>query len=299
MTRHARDLRPPAEEGPWPPITHFPPMDYGPLQGSRTWTGLSYALIDGYRPLVLDLHVPTGVERPPVVMWVHGGGWATGDRRHVPLQWGQERMFERMLAAGLAVATPDYRLTAEAELPAAVHDLVAAVRYLRRYAEELGVDGDRLGLWGDSAGAHLAAVAGLAGSREVPDPWVLGDAGVGGGRTDVGAIVWWYGASDLTVLPDLAAWMWPTVTSDERAELARRLSPVTYLEADSPPLLVMHGDADGIAPVEEARRLHAAAQATGCRSELVIVPGTDHVFLGSPIEPHWQRAIDFMSQHLR
>ncbi|HNQ08138.1 MAG TPA: alpha/beta hydrolase [Tetrasphaera sp.] len=293
-----RDLRPPVEDGPWPPITHFPPMTQRPFDGAQSWSGLSYALIDGYRPLVMDVHVPLGVAHAPVVVWVHGGGWATGDRRHTPLQWGQQRMFERLLGAGLAVATPDYRLTAEAALPAPVHDLTAAVRYLRHYATQLRLDTDRIGVWGDSAGAHLVTLAGLAGSAGIRDPWLLGEAGVAGERTDVRAIVYWYGASDLTVLPDLQAFLWPDADPDHRAELARRCSPVTYLRPDSPPLLVMHGDRDTMAPLDQAVRLKQAADAAGAACELVVVPGAEHVFLGAAIEPQWDHAIAFLTSQL-
>ncbi len=292
-----RDLRPPVERGEWPPITHFPPLTRGPLRGAKSWVELSYALVDGFRPLVLDVHVPVSAHPAapaPVVMWVHGGGWATGDRRHVPLQWGQQRMFERLLDAGFAVATPGYRLVGEAALPVPVHDLAAAMRYLRHYARDLALDPDRVALWGDSAGAHLACLVGLAGSAPTPDPWLMGNVGVGAGRTDVSAIVWWYGASDLTVLPDLAQFLWPGTDDGQRADLARRCSPVTHVRSDSPPLLVMHGDADGIAPVDQAMRLDAAAQAVGARCELVVVAGADHVFDGQAIEPHWDRVIDFL-----
>lgn len=302
-----RDLRPPVEDGPWPPITHLPPMTYGPLRGARSWTGLSYALVRGHRPLVMDVHVPEGVASPPVVLWVHGGGWAEGDRRHVPLQWGQQRMFEALLDAGMAVATPDYRLNEEARLPAAVHDLVAAVRYLRRYADELGVDAGRLGLWGDSAGAHLVGVSGLAGNSPEPDPWLLGDLGVAADgahgparaeRTDVRAVVWWYGVADLTALPSLTTWLWPEAAPEERAELARRLSPVTHLRADSPPVLAMLGDADSLVPLDQGERLAARAREVGARCELVVSPGSEHVFHGEPIEPYWDRAIAFLRREL-
>ncbi len=273
-------------------------MTAGPLAGARSWTGLTYALIDGHRPLVIDVHVPVGVEAAPVVLWVHGGGWATGDRRHTPLQWGQQRMFERLIAAGIAVATPDYRLTAEAALPAPVHDLIAAVRYLRHYAGELRIDPDRVGAWGDSAGAHLVTLAGLAGSAPIPDPWLVGDLGVGSGRTDVRAIVYWYGASDLSVLPDLQEFLWPYAAPAARADLARRCSPVTLVRPDSPPLLVMHGDRDTLAPLDQAVRLAGAADAVGAPCELVVVDGAEHVFVGDPIEPHWDRAIAFLGRHL-
>lgn len=290
-----RELRPPVEDGPWPPITHHPPLSTAGLQGATSWTGLSYALVDGYRPMVLDIHVPQTNSPAPVVVWVHGGGWASGDRRLVPLQWGQQRLFQRIVDAGFALATPDYRLVAEAPPEAAVHDLVAAVRYLRRYAAELRLDPDRIGLWGDSAGAHLATVAGLAGSAPEPDLALLGDLGVGTGRADVAAIVYWYGASDLTVLADLLAFLWPHVEPTERAARGRRLSPVTHLRTDSPPLLVMQGDHDTISPVEQAIRLHDAARRVGARSELTVVPGAEHAFLGAAIEPLWDRAIDFLA----
>ena len=293
-----RELRPPVEDGPWPPITHHPPIASGPLPGAHSWTGLSYALIDGYRPLVMDVHVPDGVDAAPVVLWVHGGGWAIGDRRHTPLQWGQQRLFERLLAAGFAVATPDYRLTRESALPAPVHDLVAAIRYLRRYARELRLDSDRVGAWGESAGAHLVALAGLAGSAPTPDSWLLGDAGVGTGRTDVRAIVYWYGASDLTALPDLHTFFWPKAAPAEGADLALRCSPVAHVRADSPPLLVVHGDADTIAPLDQALRLAQAAESVGASCELVVVPGAEHALLGGPVEPHWDQAIAFLGRHL-
>lgn len=293
-----RDLRPPVEDGPWAPRTYYPPLDHPPLAGARTWTGLTYAMVDGYRPMVLDLHVPVGTERPPVVLWVHGGGWREGDRRLVPLQWGQQRLFQRILDAGLAVATLDYRLLSESRLPGPVHDVVAAVRYLRWYADTLGVDSSRLALWGESAGAHLAAVVALAAGHPHPDQWLLGATGVGTGRADVTALAGWYGAYDLTLEPPLVAMLWPDTSAYEREELARRLSPVSMVRADSPPMLLLHGQADTMAPVDQSVRLHEAALAVGARSVLEVSPGSEHVFHGEPVEPHWDRTIAFLGQHL-
>lgn len=295
-----RDLRPPVEDGPWAPRTHLPPLDHPPLRGTRTWTGLTYAIVDGYRPMVLDLHVPTAVSAPPpVVMWVHGGGWREGDRRLVPLQWGQQTFFQAVVDAGFALATPDYRLLSESRLPGPVHDVVAAVRYLRRYAGQLGVDAARLGLWGDSAGGHLVTVVGLAAGHPAPDSWLLGATGVGDGRADVSAVVSWYGTSDLTLDPGLVATLWPDTSTPEREELARSLSPVHMVRESSPPMLLMHGDADSLSPVEQSVRLHEAAQRVGAPCELEVSPGSEHVFHGEPIEPYWDRAITFLKQHLR
>ena len=248
------ELRPPVEDGPWPPMTHLPPLRTSPLRGATTWTGLTYAQVPGFRPMVLDLHVPDSGGPAPVVMWVHGGGWAEGDRRLVPLQWGQQRLFQKLVDAGFAVATPDHRLIEEVAPDDMVRDLVAAVRYLRTYAADLRLDG----------------------------------------RTDVSSIIWWYGAADLTVLPDLTESLWRGVDPDAREWLAMAYSPVTHVRADSPPMLIMHGDSDKMSPLDQAVRLHDAARAAGAWSRLVVVPGAEHVFLGADIEAQWQVAIDFL-----
>lgn len=279
-------------------MTHLPPLRAEPLTGATSWTGLTYAQDVGFRPMVLDLHVPQRDQLAPVVMWVHGGGWSEGDRRLVPLQWGQQELFQRLVDSGFAVATPDYRLVGEVAPDEMVHDLVAAIRYLRRYAGELGLDPDRVAVWGDSAGAHLVTLAALAGSAPEPDPHFLGDLGVGSGRTDVRAIVWWYGASDLTVLPDLVENLWRGVDPAAREWLAMAYSPVTHVRADSPPMLIMHGDRDSLAPLEQAITLYEKARSLGAPSELVVVPGAEHVFLGTDIGQQWQRAIDFLGGHL-
>ena len=293
-----RELRAPVEHGPWPPLTHLPPLSFEPLRGARSWTGLTYAQVPGFRPLVLDLHVPLTTRPAPLVMWVHGGGWSEGDRRLVPLQWGQQELFQRLIDAGIAVATPDHRLIGEAAPDDMVRDLVAALRYVRHYALDLGLDVDRVAVWGDSAGAHLASLVGLAGSAARPDPHFLGRLGVGAGRTDVAAIIWWYGASDLTVLPDLTESLWRGVDSEARDWLAMAYSPVSHLRADSPSMLIMHGDQDSLAPLEQATRLHERARAVGARSRLIVVPGADHVFVGADIGVQWQAAIDFLQESL-
>ena len=290
-----RDLRPPVEDGPWPPLTQLPPMTFEPLARATSWQQLIYAQGGGFRPLLMDVHVPATPRPAPVVLWVHGGGWGEGDRRLVPLQWGQQEFFQQFVDAGIAVATCDYRLIAEAPVEAMVQDIVAAIRYLRRYAGELALDADRVAVWGDSAGSHLSSLAALAGSAPDPDPAILGSQGVGEGRADVTGIVWWYGASDLTVLPELCEFLWATATPEERTTLAERYSPVTHLRADSPPLLIMHGDQDTMAPFDQAVRLHEAAVAVGAPSRLLVVPGAEHAFLGADIRAQWQTGLDFLA----
>lgn len=293
------ELRPPVTDGPWPALTHHPPITTDGVRGARTWIGLTYAFLRGYRPLTLDLHVPADATRPvPCVLWIHGGGWTEGDRRYVPLQWPQQVLFEKVVAAGMAVATVDYRLLAEAPFPACVQDCVAAVRYLRQYADELGLDPARTGVWGESAGAHLAALLAFVGSQESGDQRLLGTVGVGRGAVDLEAAVLFYGPADMGWLATEAP---PENVLDALGadpSLADALSPITQVHTGIPPTLLMHGRDDGLVPVSESEQLHAALREAGVDSTLEITDGADHCFIGTPIEPHLDRAVGFLRGHL-
>ncbi|GGK75932.1 alpha/beta hydrolase [Ornithinimicrobium pekingense] len=292
------DLAPPGE-GPFPPASFLPPVSSRGVAGARSWTGLTYAIVPGHRPMVLDLHVPEDASGPvPVVVWVHGGGWTEGDRRYLPLQWRQNSVFEKVVAAGMAVATVDYRLLEDAPFPACVHDCVAAVRYLRRHADELGLDPARVGVWGESAGAHLASMVALLGSAPHPDARLLGTLGVGDGPVDVAAAVLFYGPAELDWIVGLFAAGDPAAAFGGDPTLVTALSPVTQVHPAAPPVLLVHGRADALVPVGESERLHAALLASGADSTLEVTDGADHCFVGAPVEPHLDRAVTFLSERL-
>lgn len=300
-----RDLRPPVEDGPFPPAAFLPPLHDDGVRGARSWTGLTYAVVRGFRPMTLDLHVPLDADGPvPVVVWFHGGGWTEGDRRLVPLQWPQQVLFDKVVAAGMAVATVDYRFLGEAPFPACVHDCVAAVRYLHRYAAELGLDASRLGVWGESAGAHLAAMVAFLGTQDPVQAHLLGDLGVGDGPGTSRAAVLYYGAAGLDGLaspppPGVAAdpfFGWAAFDHDP--EVLRAMAPLEHVHPGVPPTLLMHGEQDGIVGAEHSVWLHQALLAAGADSTLELIPGADHCFIGTPIEPHLDRAVDFLGHHL-
>ncbi|QDO88721.1 alpha/beta hydrolase [Ornithinimicrobium ciconiae] len=294
-----RALRPP-DQDPWPVFTHHPPISSEGVAGARSWTGLTYGFVRSFRPMTLDLHVPADVPGPvPLVVWIHGGGWTEGDRRYVPLQWPQQVLFEKVVAAEMAVATLDYRLLAEAPFPACVHDCVAAIRYLRRYADELSLDPHRVGIWGESAGAHLASLVAFVGSQQDDGHRLLGSVGVGEGPVDVAAAVLFYGPAEMGWLADGAAD--EEVRGGLGGDLAvvRDLSPVTQVHPGIPPVLLMHGRDDGMVPATESELLHQALREAGVDSTLEIIDGADHCFIGTPIEPHLDRAVAFLGQHLQ
>src|SRR5215472_9138103 len=117
------------------------------FDGARSFLDLEYAVVPGFRPLVLDLHVPGGTQACPVVVYAHGGGFVGGSRTMGP--------WEFLLKAGYAVASVDYRLAAEAQFPVPIHDLAAAVRWVRANAQRYRLDSGFVVGFGSSAGGYL------------------------------------------------------------------------------------------------------------------------------------------------
>ena len=245
---------------------------------------VTVARIPGYRPLRLDLRRPATGGAVPVVAWIHGGGWRGGGRdRHVFAAAG---FHDRVLRRGYAVADVEYRLSREAVFPAQLHDVKAALRWLRAFAPELGLDGDRFVAWGESAGGHLAALAGL-----VTDPALEGGAGVVGVSSAVQAVLDWYGPADMALFLDddrpaqpagsAEEWLLGGRLADHPAQVAAA-SPVNHVRPDAPPFVLLHGTADTTVPYRHSEALAAALREAGVRAELVPVPDAEHVFEGVP-----------------
>jgi acetyl esterase/lipase len=273
------------------PARYLPPHE--PTRrddGALHWSGLTYAVAFGYRPLQLDVWVPPTATPAPLVVWVHGGAFMMGDRRYLPETLRPDQIFEALLEAGLAVATIDYRHALEAPFPAQLHDAKAAVRYLRAHADELGISTDRIGAWGESAGGHIAALLGLTAHR----PDLEGAHGVVGPSSAVDVVVDWYGLADLETMPrqdpppQIAALLPEEMRVPPEDHLLRGLegqtradaSPVTHVTPGSPPFLLLHGTADWLVPYGQSQQLAAAMTAAGAPVELVPIEGAGHIWLG-------------------
>jgi acetyl esterase/lipase len=282
----------PAHEAPLPPIR--------PAAGrTRVRPGVRYAALPGFRPLELDLWLPPESADPvPAVLFLHGGGWRTGSRHLAgpAFEGAEPTPFELMAQAGLAVASADYRLSGEARWPAPLHDAKAAVRWLRARAGELGLDGQRIAAWGESAGGHLAELLGLTGD----DPALEGDLGVTGPSSRVSAVVAWFAPSDLRAMAADTGTD-PMDPGTREAELlgappaevpdaAAQASPVTHVSPGAPPVLLLHGSADRLVPCVQSERLHRALQQAGASTELTLYEDADHMWAGPPGTA--QRALD-------
>jgi acetyl esterase/lipase len=234
-----------------------------------------YREVLGFRPLELDLHLPSGPGPFPAVVHLHGGGWRRGSRRStIPAS-----LFETLAERGFAVAAVDYRLSGEARFPAQLDDVRAAVTWLRSE-----VDCTRTFLWGESAGAHLALLAALDGG-------------------DVDGVVAWYPPTDLLGLAgDLTSAADGSretellgVPPREDPDLARRASPLTFARADAPPILLMHGDADDLVPATQSIRLAEALRTAGAPVELDLVPGARHMWTDAPdVGAIVDRSVEFL-----
>jgi acetyl esterase/lipase len=198
------------------------------------------------------------------------------------------------LEMGFAVVNVSYRLGQVAEAPAAVEDCLCALRWIIRNAKEYGFDVARIVTTGYSAGGHLALTTGM-----VPASAGLDRQCPGTEELKTAAIVNWYGITDVADLLDGAnmrpyAVQWLGSRGD-RVELARRLSPLTYVRRDLPPVLTIHGDADPTVPYTHATRLHAALQKAGATTELVTIPQGRH---GNFPMPDQLRAVEAMRAFL-
>lgn len=292
------------------PARFLPPPE--PLlreDGVRHYVGATFAAPAGYRPLQLDLWRPASAEPAPLVVWVHGGAWMTGDRRILPETLRPNQVFDALLDAGLAVATIDYRHALEAPFPAQLLDAKAAVRYLRAYADELGISTEKIGIMGESAGGHLAALVGLTGHRADLE----GTHGVVGPSSAVDVVVDWYGPSDFSTMPrmqpppHIAAKLEPVMLTPPEDQLTRGLegaaladaSPVMHVTADAPPFLLVHGTADWLVPFAQSEQLHAALTAAGVDCELVPVENAQHIFDGcDDIDAVVQLSVDYLGKAL-
>jgi len=246
----------------------------------------------GGRELALDLYVPTNVEKPPLVLWIHGGGWIVGDKRKCRTCW--------LVPRGYAVANVNYRLLKTAIYPAQIHDVKAAIRWLRANQEKYGYDASRIGATGASAGGHLAALLGTSADVEELE----GSLGKHTDRSSrVQAVVSISGFSDIAT--SYAANPAPRIvkllggTPDEKPEKSDLASPVRFVGAGDAPLLLVHGADDPIVDPQQAVQLHRAYEEAGLDSSLVMIPETKHQDLDLRDPKLQTRTDEFLAENLK
>jgi acetyl esterase/lipase len=233
---------------------------------------------------IVQARAPALKNRPGVIV-IHGGGWVEGDKANM-----LERFCLPFVEHGFVVANVEYRLAQSATAPAAVNDVLEAAKWFRDRAADYKVDPNQIIVTGNSAGGHLAMMVGMA-----PESAGLGPS------IKIAAIVNFYGISDV---PDQLqgphqqtyAVTWVPEQPD-RMELAKKLSPITYVRKGLPPVLSIHGDADPVVPYEQSVRLTKELKAAGDQAELITVPGGEHGFPPKEMSQLWPQIFKWLKKH--
>ena len=238
-----------------------------------TETGVVFGT-GGGRELRCDIYTPPGeLREAPGVILLHGGAWRTGDRSQLR---GYGILLGRM---GYVCVAPEYRLTPESPWPAQIHDVKAAIRWVRANAERLGIHPDRLAIEGNSAGAHLALLA--AGTPGVDE--LEGDGGSPGVSTEVAAAIGIYTPTLFSPgprSPGAVPLMALTDASDE--DVAAQASPVTHVSRDFPPTMLIHGTDDTTVPPKASLVMYEALVAAGVPVDLHMYADQPHAFDAAP-----------------
>jgi acetyl esterase/lipase len=259
---------------------------------------IPYATSASGEPLRLDLYLPDAA-RAPLLVWIHGGAWENGNKSAMPL--------EPLIERGFAVASLDFSPASKARFPGQVHEIKAAIRFLRAEAQRYGYAAERIGIAGASSGAHLAAVVGTAnGHAEL-------EGGLGehrGQSSDVHAIVSYFAATNLTSIlaqstpfglnirePALVRLLGAAPKDAE--QLARLASPVFQVTAGDPPLLLLHGDQDPQMPINQSHELEGAYERQGLDAELIVVHGAAHGGDAFYSPENVERVARFLNAHLK
>ena len=251
----------------------------------------------------LDLFLPkdfkTAKEPYPVLVWIHGGGWAAGSKD------GMDDGAKQAVSNGFAFVSINYRLAPKDRYPAQLEDCKSAIRWLRAHAKKLHLDSDKIGVWGASAGGHLAALLAVTGKEKEFDVGEYLDQ-----SSEIQAACDFFGPKDLVILADYPEYdrfgdaarpvegllgAAPKLCK----ELAEKASPIHYVHKDSAPILILHGTRDELVPIEQSIDFDRAMKKAGADCELVILKGSGH---GGPEfmnEKNGGKFASFFLKHLK
>jgi len=253
---------------------------YSQLSPSAAWAthaaneyqmtpNVTYLTVGGV-DLKLDVYRRRTATTPqPTIIYMHGGFWVAGNKEGAILNllpW---------MEMGWNVINVEYRLGAVALAPAAVEDCFCALKFLAAQAQMYNIDTNRIVVTGESAGGHLALALGT-----IPATQGLDKACAAGSMPKIAAVINWFGITDVPDVIDgphkadaAARWFG---TLPDKMEIAKRVSPLTYVRTGLPPILTIHGDSDTTVPYDEAVRMHAALAKINTPNQLLTIPGGKH-----------------------
>lgn len=279
-------------------------------QHYKTWKDVNYAG-DTTVSHRMDIYLPNEVkEKYPVIILIYGSAFFGNNMKHIAF----ERLGGPLLEGGFAVVAINHRSSREAIFPAQIHDVKAAIWFIRGNAEQYQIDKNFIGITGYSSGGHLSAFAGTSGNishHQVGEVKMDLEGSVGkftDQDSSVDAVVDWFGPTDFLIMDSCGS----TMTHDaadspesilvggpiqENSDKVKLANPITYVDSDDPPFLIFHGDKDPLVPYCQSEKLYEALQQYSVESQLVIIPDGKH---GPGVfeEKYFGMMVDFFSEEL-
>lgn len=278
-------------------------------------TGIVFSKPEGHEPLEMSIMqcFPGGPQNPghvkqPCILWISGAVWMGGKKDFyytILPSWAE------LAQSGYTVAACMYRTRDEARFPAQIQDVLTAVRFLRANAEKLSIDPERIGVFGLSAGGHLTALAAMNTGKFDTEEYAAYSS-------EVKAAIDHYGPTDMNTLfannlndvkkgghpffsreEDIPEVELLGFRPDEDPEAAAMASPVTYVGEKTCPMMIMHGDADTIVPVEQSRELYEALSQAGCTVEYYEIPGAGHATPEFFQKATVEKMVEFLNTYLK
>ena len=249
----------------------------------------------GDTELKLDMARPAEGEGPfPGVLVIHGGGWRAGNKADV------RPILDEFAKRGYVAISPQYRFCPKDHFPAQVHDVKAAVRWLKSHAKDYKVDAGHLGAVGFSAGAHLSMMLGVTSAAD----GLEGEASADAPDTKIQAVVNYFGPTDLAAsdIPEVTK---PLVNDflggdpKEKSKEFAQASPLTFVTKDDAPILSFQGTKDPLVPHTQATKLADAQTAAGLPGRIELLLGAGHGWGGDDLKHTMSETFLFFDKHLK
>ncbi|MGH2413478.1 MAG: alpha/beta hydrolase fold domain-containing protein, partial [Microcystaceae cyanobacterium] len=265
----------------------------------------SYSVNNKTGKLLLDLYLPhlNSSQALPVLIYIPGGGWLSGNKESCPGEVVAKR--------GYILACINYRSSTQAIFPAQIHDVKNAVRWLRSHADKYNLDPNRIGAWGESAGGHLSALLGTSAGIKALE----GNSQAPSISSKIQAVCDWYGPTDFTQVPPAfeepitpavlekyknAPWAIYTEAThrllggpvSKNLKLASLANPINYIDSNDPPFLILHGELDNIVPLSQSELLEKALQKKGVEVTFIRAPNLKHSYAGKNGERYDSKLIN-------
>lgn len=272
-------------------------------KGTVTYGNIPYAN-DTVKRHLLDIYLPPdAAANTPLIVWVHGGAWMLNDK-YADMGY-MKNTIKGFIDGGYALASIDYRYSTEAIFPAQIQDCNEALEYLYQHAEQYKIDKNRIALIGFSAGGHLASLAALSNNNTVPEFY----ENAAKTHFKIKCVLDYYGPSDLVAIgssPDTSINNARNPLSIllgalplQRPDLARRASPVTYVDKNDPPFLIVQGEKDQSVPNTQSILLSSWLSLAGVKNQLIIVPNAPHYGEMFDVEDVRKNVFSFLSMYLK